>query len=74
MIKPSELHLFTGRLVRVVYAVDRGVSGGAVVVDDMITPPVLLKDYDPTTGTVTFERRGSTTLEKRVPKEVLPGE
>ncbi|WP_041450443.1 hypothetical protein [Anaeromyxobacter dehalogenans] len=74
MIKSSELHLMVGRLVRIVYAVDRGISGGAVVVDDMITPPVLLKDYDPTTQAVTFQRRGSTALEKLVPKEVLPVE
>jgi hypothetical protein len=76
-IDPKSLHIMIGQLVRIVYAVDRGVisttQGAALIVDDMITPPVFLAGYDPQTQTVTFQRHGSDTQEKIVPKEVLDG-
>ena len=67
----KDLHLFIGKLVRVVYIKDRGIQGLNVVVDHLITPPVLLRGYDPTTQTVTIERPGGTLEAFEQPAEVL---
>ena len=74
-IKLSNIHLSYGQMVRVVYTVDRGTqptnSGLAIVVDDLITPPVLLRNYNRNTGEVEFERTAGS-LEKMLFKEILP--
>lgn len=70
-IKASELDLFVGQKVRVVYPVDRGLQGTTIIVDDLITDEVLLKKYDPKTQEITFERAGGV-LQTMRPKQVFP--
>lgn len=74
-ILAKDLHLFIGQLVRVVYVRDRGIQsttqGPAVVVDNLITPPVRLIQYDPTTQKVTVERPGGKIECFEQPAEVL---
>lgn len=62
-ITAGSIHLFVGRMVRVVYvaaeAVKAHASGPAVVVDSQITLSVCLERCDPTAQTATFRRRGA---------------
>lgn len=69
VIKPNDLFLMKGQMVRVVYvrSTDQGLT---TTVDHLITPPVLLVDYDIKTQKVTFERPGGTR-ETLSPVEVL---
>lgn len=61
-IKASEVHLFIGQVVRIVYVKDQGVGfvdgKDAIIVDNMITDAVLLKKVDPNNQTVEIERPG----------------
>ena len=75
-IKASEAHLQIGQYIRVVYTVDRGLGSkdgqAAIIVDDMITPPVILRRIDPKKHEVEIERSGGT-LQTIIFKELLPG-
>lgn len=76
-LKASQTRLFIGKKVRVTYPLDRGImpvgEGYAGVVDEMITGEVVLRDYDPTTQEVTFERPGGLLVTMR-PTGVFPVE
>jgi hypothetical protein len=70
-INATELHLFIGRMVRVIYndpektqMTDEGVRH-----DDMITSAAMLKDYNPGTQEVTLEYPGQV-MRKIIPLEV----
>lgn len=73
-IKASELELFKGRKIRVVYVVDKNeMEGSKAVWDDLITPPVLLKGHNPNTGEVEIQRTGKAP-EKIKFKELYPAD
>lgn len=74
-IKASEIHLYQGHLVRVVYVKDRGLGTKdgslAFIVDDMITPPVVLKGYNSQTQEAEVERAPGSPVERIKIKEIF---
>jgi len=77
-LKASDLYVHIGKEVRVVYPLDRGffpsaTGGGVIIVDDMITPNVILKAHNSQTNEITFQRSDGS-IHTMQPKEVLSPE
>ena len=69
-IPASQLRLFIGQVVQIVYTL-KPETAMPFLIDDCITPPVRLVEYNLTTQVATFERSASLgKLESLTPKEV----
>jgi hypothetical protein len=76
-IRASDLPRYFGKQVKVVYvgrdAVIATAQGAAIEVEDLITPPVLLRGYDGRVGLVTIERHDGR-IDQLSPKHIFPAE